>query len=44
MKQGEKIYVIKGGNLCLNQEKGRNLVLNEGFSQKEKAEEGGVPA
>lgn len=28
----------------MSQEKGRNFILNEGFSQKEKAEEGGVPA
>lgn len=28
----------------MSQEKGRNFILTEGFSQKEKAEEGGVPA
>lgn len=29
---------------CLRQEKGRNVILGEGFPWKEKAEESGIPA
>lgn len=31
--------MVKEGTPCLGQEKGRNVILNEGFPWKEKAED-----
>lgn len=43
-EEGGKLYTVKEGIPSLSQEKGRNVILNEGFPWKEKAEEGGIRA
>lgn len=44
MEQEGKLYIMKERTLGLSQDKGRSIILNEGFPWKEGAEEDGICA